>query len=42
MAGGFLLVIASTRRLREISYEFFLVGHIAGAVVWVSSVLFPI
>lgn len=34
-AGGFVLVFASTRWLRQLSYEAFLIGHIAGALLWV-------
>ncbi|ORY88457.1 ferric reductase like transmembrane component-domain-containing protein [Leucosporidium creatinivorum] len=33
--GGNVLCIASWRRLREISYEIFLVGHILGALAWI-------
>ncbi|KAM0786568.1 hypothetical protein ACM66B_002024 [Microbotryomycetes sp. NB124-2] len=35
LCGGGLLSFASMRRIRELAYEFFLVGHIVGAVVWV-------
>ncbi|KAK4051731.1 ferric-chelate reductase [Microbotryomycetes sp. JL221] len=33
--GGLILCIASWRRLRELSYEVFLVGHIVGALAWI-------
>lgn len=29
------MCLAATRRLRELSYEAFLYGHIAGAIVWI-------
>ncbi|KAK4046808.1 ferric-chelate reductase [Microbotryomycetes sp. JL201] len=35
LVGGGLLAFASLRRIREIAYEFFLISHIVGAIVWV-------
>ncbi|KAL8290219.1 hypothetical protein RQP46_003158 [Phenoliferia psychrophenolica] len=34
VGGGALLVAASSRRLREVAYEIFLIGHIVGAILW--------
>lgn len=34
ISGGTVMTLCSTRYLRQLSYETFLIGHIAGAVVW--------
>ncbi|GAA5930555.1 hypothetical protein JCM10213_000746 [Rhodosporidiobolus nylandii] len=41
-AGGLALCFAAWRRLRQVAYEVFLVGHILAALVWLASSYFHV